>query len=64
MSNHDAAHGIHRVTLDDATVERAARTHFERINNGYPWAAQSDSMKDMYRRDIRAVLAAAVEAGQ
>lgn len=57
---HDAAEGVRRVTLDDATVERAARalagtvfmTNWEDMK---PWTQRA------FRRDARDVLAAAIE---
>lgn len=59
---HDATHGIHRVTLDDATVERAARA----INSQFTlqWEKLPEWVREDERRIVRAVLAAAVEAGQ
>lgn len=59
---HDAAHGIHRVSLDDATVERAARALYVHNNpDGGGWGPR---VKKLYLDAVRAVLAAAVEAGQ
>jgi hypothetical protein len=49
---HDRAHGIHRITLDDATVERAARALMEGFN--------VPSMRHAIQ-EARAVLAAAVQ---
>lgn len=52
---HDAAHGIHRLVIDDATVERAARALDAELSKTI-----LPSLMDV----TRAVLAAAVEAGQ
>lgn len=52
---HDLAHGVHRLTIDDATVERAAEAlKGARI---LPTWMPDNALKDM----ARAVLAAAVQ---
>jgi hypothetical protein len=64
---HDLANNIHRVRLDDATVERAARALWNG-NTEADWDLLDESstiahgVKDRYRQVARAVLAAAVEA--
>ncbi|MDQ0241209.1 hypothetical protein [Arthrobacter bambusae] len=59
---HDAAHGIHRVGLDDATVERAARVLIEDGQFGVPWDDAFDRERAETMDLARSVLAAAVEA--
>jgi len=58
LDAHDRANGIHRITIDDATVERAAKflPHDQYCGGIYPcdcWQARIDT--------VRAVLAAAVK---
>jgi nucleotidyltransferase/DNA polymerase involved in DNA repair len=63
---HDAANNVHRVSLDDATVERVARALWNG-NTEADWDLLDESstiahgVKDRYRQVARAVLAAAVE---
>jgi len=64
---HDAAHSIHRLELTDATVERAAR-----VIDSQAWQDSwiefnpegCKRAREAARTKARAVLAAAVEAGQ
>lgn len=56
---HDAAHGIHRVSLDDATVERAARA-LAPVSD-FVWERLHPLNRLRYVNQARAVLAAAVE---
>lgn len=58
---HDLAHGVHRLTIDDATVERAARAWVENGPVEATWEGTSDRHKTMTIDRIRAVLAAAVQ---
>lgn len=53
---HDLAHGVHRIALDDATVERAARALM--YIEGYEWLTKPS---EHHRKITRAVLAAAVQ---
>jgi uncharacterized protein (DUF608 family) len=63
---HDLANNVHRVRLDDATVERVARALWNG-NTEADWDLLDESstiahgVKDRYRQVARAVLAAAVE---
>ena len=63
---HDKANGVHRLTLDDATVERAARALFVIENPEADWEALplNQWVTDIYRKRTRAVLAAAVQEGE
>ena len=63
---HDAANGVHRVSLDDSTVERAAEALFMANNPEADWSrfSKKSRVKDAYRDQARAVLAAAVKEGQ
>ncbi|MBT8161019.1 MULTISPECIES: hypothetical protein [Arthrobacter] len=68
---HDAARGIHRVAINAKTVERVARALHDRIRSQAAcsccftaWEDASERTRESYRDDARAVLAAAVEAGQ
>jgi hypothetical protein len=59
---HDLANNVHRVRLDDATVERAARALYK--NEGGNWNTAPDGLKDDWRKSVRdtiAALTAAVE---
>lgn len=60
---HDQANGIHRIALDDATVERAARALFVIENPEADWEALplNQWVTDIYRKRARVVLAAAME---
>lgn len=64
---HDAANGVHRVSLDQHTVERAARLLCAANNldldywERYP---ETSLIKEKFRDQARAVLAAAVKEGQ
>ncbi|MDP9903135.1 hypothetical protein [Arthrobacter bambusae] len=62
---HDRANGIHRIVIDDATEERAARALFSMVNRlaslDY---LMSGKTRDSYVRLARAVLAAAVKEEQ
>jgi hypothetical protein len=61
---HDLANNVHRVRLDDATVERAARALCIQDPDFVGlWGLLMDTERDYYRRMARAVLAAAVEEG-
>jgi ABC-type molybdenum transport system ATPase subunit/photorepair protein PhrA len=57
---YDVANNVHRVRLDDATVERAARA----LNSDLTlqWEKMPEWVREGERRMVRAVLAAAVEA--
>lgn len=52
---HDAAHGVHRVNLDDATVERAARALM--TIEGYGWLSRP---ANIHTQHARTILAAAI----
>lgn len=67
------AAGWRKLSIDDATVERAARAMFaeeqcdrrQKLDVESNWIGRLDDRdRDEYRRLARAVLAAAVEAGQ
>lgn len=62
----DREHGFFRILLDDATVERAAKTLFELSDtehfNEYPWEDILPEVRDHWRDRARAVLAAVVDA--
>lgn len=73
----DAANGVHRVTLGEDTIERAARAMYATaplamydetaekfIEGGKPWDWLTDEFKDHQRKLARAVLAAAVQEGK
>lgn len=47
---HDAANGVHRVSMDDATVERAARAWIESGPLAATWEGTSDRHKKMTLR--------------
>ena len=59
---HDLAHGVHRLTIDDATVERAARG----MNSQFTlqWEKMPEWVREDERRIVRCVLAAAVKEEQ
>lgn len=65
---HDAAHGIHRLVIDDATVERAAKGLRDSMVGAsamtLQWEQLADEYREGYRTRARSVLAAAVEADQ
>ncbi|MFJ4286422.1 hypothetical protein ACIPY0_12325 [Paenarthrobacter nicotinovorans] len=68
---HDAANGVHRVSMDEATVERVARalfpSYWEREFYHEHSLATGQAMEESQREcidHIRAVLAAAVKEGQ
>lgn len=52
---YDAAHGTHRLSLDDATVERAARATWVQ------WDEADEASQREWSEIVRAVLAAAVK---
>lgn len=56
---HDDANGIHRISLDDKTVERAAKAlmHID----GYGWLTEPS---EHHRKIARAVLIAAIEGDE
>ena len=63
---HDAANSVHRVSLDHATIERAARLLCAANNLGLDyWERYSENslIKEKFREQARAVLAAAVKEG-
>ena|SRR5213595_878225 len=60
---HDLAHGVHRIVLDDATVERAARglaRHKWPTAMGL-WESFGQGMRDDFKDAALAVLSAAVQ---
>lgn len=60
---YDAANGVHRVSLDEGTVERAARALWVADSDatlGF-WGNLMDTERDYYRRTARLALAAAVK---
>ncbi|MFW0772488.1 hypothetical protein ACLRGI_04900 [Paenarthrobacter nitroguajacolicus] len=63
---HDAVNGVHRVSLDDATIERAAEALFMANNPEADWHrfSKMSRVTDAYRKQARAVLAAAVKEEQ
>jgi hypothetical protein len=70
---HDQANGIHRIALDEKTVERAARGMFaeeqcdrrQKLDVEGNWTSRLDDRdRDEYRRLTRAALAAAVKEEQ
>ncbi|WP_024817078.1 hypothetical protein [Arthrobacter sp. 31Y] len=67
---HDAANGVHRVTLDEATVERVtesvwpfATAHYLQAYGETQDEAQARGLRER-QLIVRAVLAAAVKEGQ
>jgi hypothetical protein len=66
---HDAAHGVYRLVIDDATVERAARALFTHYWDP-EWVADWESpealeeAREEVKGHVRAVLAAAVQEGE
>jgi hypothetical protein len=59
---HDLAHGVHRIVLDEGTVERAARALCESIwKLPNAWVLTSDLSKRSYLIHARALLAAVVQ---
>jgi len=60
---HDAANGVHRVSLDEAAVEKVARTLFGAIGNNvdnWVYIPPEDEYRLSVMHMARAVLAAAV----
>lgn len=55
----DAANGVHRVSLDDATVEKAAQALLDAFYND-----ETLKVDDEDRDIVRKILAAAVKEGQ
>lgn len=62
----DREHGFFRIILDEATVERAAKTLYELSDadhlNELAWEDILPGARDYWRARARAVLAAAVDA--
>jgi hypothetical protein len=58
---HDLANNVHRVRLDDATVERAAEALWDAANPFVRWVNLSEPLRVDPRAKARAVLTAAVE---
>jgi len=62
LDAHDAANNIHRLVIDDATVERAARALLaESGPYNSNWDDWSEHGQERWREAARAVLAAAVQ---
>jgi hypothetical protein len=64
---HDAAHNVHRLVIDDATVERAARGMWVHMGNkadDWVYCPPEDGRKVWCMDIARAVLAAVVQEGQ
>lgn len=65
---HDRANGIHRIALDDATVERAARGLYlssAAVDTArWPWETIGRQRRDHFKRRARLTLAAAVKEEQ
>lgn len=61
---HDAAHGIHRVSLDEEKVAERAWNKLAERDSGRQWSQIGALNQSAWVGNIRVVLAAAVEAGQ
>lgn len=64
LSEDEAIDALFKLTLDDASMERAAVALYVHNNPVGNWSAHSARVKTPYRDAARSVLAAAVEAGQ
>jgi hypothetical protein len=57
---HDLAHGLHRIRIDDATLERAAKS-LAGVPIDQPWPQWYTASVDRWREQTRKALAAAVQ---